>query len=379
MDRGKQQRIAYIDWMRGFACLLMFQTHCYDSWLSGTARHSSFFGWSQFAGTLPAPLFLFLAGIAFALVTDRMRRKGISANQIAATTIRRGAEIFALGLVFRVQEFALGQPWSPWTDLLRVDILNTIGISLMLMGVLCRLAKTRTANTVFAAIAAIGIAMLTPPIWTTWQPHWLPWYLESYLNGVHTFAKPQSWLFPIFPWAAFAFAGLATGFLLISDWAMKNLAKATALAGVAGISLLFLSKWFDSLPTHLYAVYDYWHTSPSFFLARVGVLLIIVALSYAWCRWGPAQRWFSPLVQLGRTSLIVYWVHIEFVYGRFSILDKRQQSTPMATFGLAVIFAAMLLLSITRTRLKGRGAEILAKVRTMFGRREKATATVEPA
>lgn len=379
MNQTKQGRIAYIDWMRGLACLLMFQTHCYDSWLGGAARRSTFFGWSQLGGTLPAPLFLFLAGISFALVTDRMRRKGIPANQIAATTIRRGAEIFGLGLLFRVQEFALGQPWSPWTDLLRVDILNTIGISLMLMGLVCRLAKTRTANTIFAAVVAIGIAMATPPMWTTWRPDWLPWYLESYLNGVHTFGKPQPWLFPIFPWAAFAFAGLAVGFLLISDWAMKNLAKATAIAGIAGVSLFFLSTWLDSLPKRLYAVYDYWHTSPNFFLARVGVLLIIVTLSYAWCRWGPVKRWFSPLVQLGQTSLIVYWVHIEFVYGRFSILDKRQQSVPMATFGLAVIFAAMVLLSITRTRFKGRGSEILAKLRGVFGRREKETASVEPA
>ena len=106
MSQAAKGRIAYIDWMRGLACLLMFQTHCYDSWLGGAARKSAFFGWSQLGGTLPAPLFLFLAGISFALVTDRMRRKGISANRIAATTIRRGAEIFALGLLFRLQEFA---------------------------------------------------------------------------------------------------------------------------------------------------------------------------------------------------------------------------------------------------------------------------------
>src|SRR5581483_4380667 len=60
-----QQRLAYIDWMRGLACVLMFQTHCYDSWLGESARHSKFFMWSQLGGTLPAPLFLFLAGISF--------------------------------------------------------------------------------------------------------------------------------------------------------------------------------------------------------------------------------------------------------------------------------------------------------------------------
>src|SRR6266513_313240 len=74
----------------------MFQTHCYDSWLGGAARKSTFFMWSQVLGTLPAPLFLFLAGISFAIVTDKLRQKG----------------------------------------LLRVDILNSIGVSMILMGML---------------------------------------------------------------------------------------------------------------------------------------------------------------------------------------------------------------------------------------------------
>jgi uncharacterized membrane protein len=379
MAQGSQGRIAYIDWMRGLACLLMFQTHCYDSWLGGAARNTGFFRWSQLGGTLPAPLFLFLAGVSFALVTDRMRRKGVSASEIASTTIRRGAEIFGLGLLFRLQEFVLGQPWSPWTDLLRVDILNIIGLALMLMGVACWLVRTRVSNAIFAAFVGAAIAMATPALWTTWRPRWLPWYLESYVNGVHIYGKPQPWLFPVFPWAAFAFAGLAAGFFLISEWATKNLAKATAVAGVAGLALFRLSIWLDARPERLSAVYDYWHTSPNFVLARVGVLLIIVALSYAWCRWGGGQRGPSPLIQIGQTSLLVYWVHIEFVYGRFSILTKRSQSIPMATFGLLIIFSAMVFLSVGRTRTKGRGAEILARLRVALGGREKVRAGVTTA
>jgi len=362
VESGKQ-RLAYIDWMRGLACLLMFQTHCYDSWLGGAARETPFLKMSQLGGTLPAPLFLFLAGISFALVTDKMRRKGIAPNQIALTTVRRGAEVFGLGLLFRVQEFVLGQPWAPWTDLLRVDILNTIGLSIIFMGIACWFASTRAGNTLLAAAIALGIAMATPPLWTTWRPRWLPWYLESYINGVHVYKAPQPWLFPIFPWTAFAFAGLAVGFLLFSDWAVKNAAKATAAFGLSGVGLLLLSSWFDKNPVHLYAVYDYWHSNPDFFLARVGILLLILFGSYVYCRWGLGQVGFSPLIQIGQTSLLVYWVHIEFVYGRFSILAKRAQTIPMATLGLAIIFTAMVLLSLARTRWKGKGAEVLAWVR----------------
>jgi fucose 4-O-acetylase-like acetyltransferase len=221
------------------------------------------------------------------------------------------------------------------------------------------------AGAISAAGVSLGIAFLTPLLWTSWRPRWLPWYLESYINGVHTYAAPQPWLFPIFPWSAFAFAGLAAGFVLFGDWSMRKPGRTMALLGTAGVGIFFLSRWLDARPVQLYAVYDYWHTSPNFFLARAGLLLATTGVAYAWCRWGLGTRGFSPWIQLGQTSLIVYWVHTEFVYGRFSILDRHEQSIPMATLGLVVISIAMVLLSIARTRLKGRGKKILAWFRRL--------------
>src|SRR3984893_9919549 len=144
-------RLAWIDWMRGLACILMFQTHCYDAWLGGDARNTSFLKGSQLLGTLPAPLFLFLAGISFALVTDKLIRKNLSPAEITRTMLRRGAEIFAFGLLFRLQEFLIAWGWAPWSDLLRVDILNIIGLSMILMALLCGITlkictKTHDAN-----------------------------------------------------------------------------------------------------------------------------------------------------------------------------------------------------------------------------------------
>jgi uncharacterized membrane protein len=367
------KRLAYVDWMRGLACVLMFQTHCYDSWLSPEARKSTLYVWSQLGGTLPAPLFLFLSGISLALVTERLREKGTARREIAKTTIRRGAEIFALGLLFRVQEYALGYRWSPWTDLLRVDILNMLGLSMMLMGILCGLSAGRTpanasmlSQSVRASrdrgilaglLAAALVAIVTPLLWTTHRPSRLPWPLESYINGVHVFGAPQPWLFPLFPWSAFAFAGLAVGFYLFTDIAKRMEGIAFAALGAAGALACFLSIQFDHSNVKLYPLYDYWHTSPNFFLMRCGVLLIILFCVYAWCRWGLAQMGFSPIIQLGKTSLLVYWVHIEFVYGWLSILPKRQCGILQATMGLIIIFIAMLAVSMLRTNWKNRRAK----------------------
>jgi Heparan-alpha-glucosaminide N-acetyltransferase, catalytic len=357
--------------MRGLACVLMFQTHCYDAWLSPSARQGKFFMYSQLGGTFPAPLFLFLAGISFALVTEKLWTKNLPPSQIGRATIRRGAEIFAFGLLFRLQEYVIAWGWAPLSDLLRVDVLNTIGVSMMLMGVLCWLvlavqrgAHRRLALVLAAAGTALLISLLTPPLWTTWRPDWLPWPIESYINGVQNVGVPQAWVFPIFPWTAFAFAGLACGFILQSQWARNHESPIFFLMGVAGLLFVAVSRWLDAQPRQLYAVYDYWHTSPSFFLIRVGMLLVILTASYAWCHWGPAQWGFSPFIQLGQASLLVYWIHLEFVYGRVSILPKHVQTIRTASLGLLAITLAMLALAYLRTRMKGRGVEMLAWFRS---------------
>ena len=394
-----RSRLAYIDWMRGLACVLMFQTHCYDSWLGGQARQSRFFMYSQLGGTFPAPLFLFLAGISFALVTEKLRQKNLTPSQIARTTIRRGAEIFAFGLLFRLQEFLVAWRWAPKSDLFRVDILNTIGVSMMLMGVVCwivaaimvhthssssrqtrggqppspalsgvegavqpREARRQDASStqllglvLGATGTALLIALLTPLLWTTWRPDFLPWPVESYINGVHNLGTPQAWLFPIFPWTAFAFTGLAVGFILQADWARTREGLVFLILGACGFGLIEISRWLDSRP-QLYPVSDYWHTSPNFFLIRVGMLMLILMASYTWCRWGAGTWGFSPLIQLGQASLLVYWVHIEFVYGRVSILPKHAESIAGATRGLLEISLAMLALAYIRTHIKGLGS-----------------------
>jgi uncharacterized membrane protein len=378
-------RLAYIDWMRGLACVLMFQTHCYDSWLSPEVRQSGFFQWSQKLGTFPAPLFLFLAGVSFALVTQKLREKGMARAGVARQTMLRGAEIFSLALLFRVQEFLLGQPHAPWSDLLRVDILNLMGLSMVLMGGLCWLRPTRAGSITGALLAMMAVILVTPWLWTTQRPRFLPWPVESYINGVHIFAEPQAWLFPIFPWAGFGFAGLAAGFVLggsgagakstdgrethRSPWSTEGYRQTSLssaplrgnpplLLGTGGAALALGAWWLDTLPVHIYPVYDFWHTSPNFFLLRLGLLLMILCGCYAWCQWGWGARGWSPMMELGRESLLVYWVHIQLVYGGLSILEKRAQTATSASVGLGIITLAMLALALGRRKWKARRARL---------------------
>jgi uncharacterized membrane protein len=353
MPAPARSRLSYVDWMRGLACLLMFQTHAYDSWLGDDWRHGRELMYSQLLGTFPAPLFLFLAGFAVALGIDRMEAKGASRWEVASAFAKRGGEVFGIALLFRLQQWVMGFGWSPWTDLLRVDILNTIGISLALAAVVPLAAQRLWPRVTLAAGFAAGFALLTPPLWSTTKLHVLPWWLASYINGGHLDYTPRGWYFPIFPWSGFLFVGVAAGLIVMRARRTQREGLTILVLAALGGTVALLSRWIDHLPGQFYAVYNYWLTSPNFFLARAGLLLVILAGCYGWCALKPGKLW-SPMEQLGSTSLLVYWVHIELVYGRLSILPKHRVSFATASWGLAAITVSMTLLSLLKTRWDAR-------------------------
>ena len=75
-------------------------------------------------------------------------------------------------------------------------------------------------------------------------------------------------------------------------------------------------------------------------------------------------KWFGerfavrPLISLGQNSMMVYIVHIEMVYGLFTLLKPHAATIPQASMGLFVIFLAILVMTKTREAMKGRWNEV---------------------
>ena len=87
---------------------------------------------------------------------------------------------------------------------------------------------------------------------------------------------------------------------------------------------------------------------PGIFLHRLGLIGILAGIGFVWCRW--LRQRFSVMRQLGQTSLLVYWVHIEFCYGSFVYSLRSRFHVASAAVGVAILTAAMLGLSIAKTR-----------------------------
>jgi uncharacterized membrane protein len=293
--------------MRGLAALIMLQGHVMDGWVRPQDRSGEWFWLSQFMGGLPAPIFLFLVGVSLAIVLDRMRARGAPALDLIRKVVRRGVWILFLAYVFRLEQFLIWYPASEWTGVFRVDTLNCIAVCTMLVGILSAGFKSRRGNIVAMAITTAGFVVATPLIYPF---RGLPGFVLSYVNG-----NDHPSYFSFFPWAAFTLAGITFGYILIEAKQrigepefFKRVAVFAICAYAAGRAMS-LTSMFE------YGFFDYSLTSPHYFLVRLGWVLLILYGAYLWSRHELAAGW-SPLISLGQASLIVYWLHVDIVYGR---------------------------------------------------------------
>ena len=74
----------------------------------------------------------------------------------------------------------------------------------------------------------------------------------------------------------------------------------------------------------------------------------LVATAFAWTRYGSTGGW-SWVRQFGITSLLVYWVHIELVYGRAFWFLKNNLTVPQTVVSAAGLVLLMLGISTART------------------------------
>jgi uncharacterized membrane protein len=346
-------RRRYLDWLRGIGVLIMIEAHVVDSWTLVSERERVPFGYAIILGGFGAPIFLFLAGIAIALACGSRVRKGKSPREAAAAARRRGWEIFVLAFLFRLQSWVLSG--APAGTLLKVDILNIMGLAMVGAATLWGVGRTHLRRAVLLVAAAVALTMLTPIVrasgWVAALPDPVEWYMRPY---------PDRTTFTLFPWAGFLFAGAAIGLWVDAARTEAEERRLNVTLGIAGPAIAFAGYSASYLPP-IYAQTNFWTSSPTFFFLRLGVLVSLLPLAYAWERRPSASRdtrW-NPLEDFGRSSLFVYWIHVEMVYGVLSAgIHKRltfeQSLAAFAVFSL-FLFAIAKGKNWIEDRMKSRG------------------------
>jgi uncharacterized membrane protein len=318
------------------AAVIMLQGHVFHSFLRPELRNEGPYVLSQFVGGMPPAIFLFLTGVTLAFLMSSSERKALPAAQKIWAVARRSAYLFALAFAFRLQMFVFGWPGSPWADVFKVDILNCMGLAILLLsGLSVFPARDRIR---FGAILGFAIAAASPVIsmigWT-----FVPAIVRAYF-------VPDYNYFSFFPWAAFLAFGVAAGTVL-RQLPHDSTDRAMQWTAILGGALILGGQYFANLPYSVYTKSEFWLNSPALVFIKLGVILVIMPLAYLWNEHLAGDRW-SWVRQFGVTSLLVYWVHIELVYGRWLYFWKESLDTGQTV--LAAIGVILLMLALAAAR-----------------------------
>ena len=336
---GTRNRLTYLDWVRGVAGIIMLQGHVFQSFLKPDLRGGAAYMFSQFFGGMPPAMFLFLTGITLTFLMHSFERKGVSPGSRITGTLRRAGYLFGIAMLFRVQLWLFSWP-TPWTNMLKVDILNCMGVGIALMSVMALFSTAQRVR--ICAVLGLLIAGLSPLVS---QMNWtgVPWILKAYIAPDYNF-------FSFFPWAAYLAFGMSAGSLirLLKD---EQYDRAMQWAALLGVAMILAARYFANLPFSIYPKSEFWLDSPAQVLIKLGVTLVILAVAYVWTQYGAAPGW-SWVRQFGTTSLLVYWVHIELVYGRWLPWCKNNLDVWQTVLASAILIALMLLLAVAKTYRK---------------------------
>ena len=329
-------RLQYLDWLRGIGAVIMLQGHVFDSFLKTDQREGGPFMLSQFVGGMPPAIFLFLTGVTLAFLMDSTERKGLAPLERVSTAFRRSGYLFLLAFAFRLQLWVFGAP-APWTDLFRVDILNCMGLSIALMSVM---ALFRTSERVrLCAVMGLAIAFASPLISQLDWSH-VPWMVRNYI-------VPDYRFFGFFPWGAYLAFGMSAG-SAIRIIPQEAFDRAMQWAALLGGGLILACQYLAGLPYSIYAKSEFWLNSPAQVLTKQGATLLLLALAFLWTRYGAKDGW-SWVRQFGTTSLLVYWVHVELIYGRWLWFFKNNLTVGQTVVTAVGIILLMLAISTVKT------------------------------
>lgn len=350
----RSDRKRYLDWLRGVAVVVMVAAHVTDAWTRLEDRSRDLYGYTVIIAGLAGPLFLSLAGLTLTMAASA--RAATMGHAAAASAARwRALQIFALAFLFRLQAQLLG--WGPLSNLLKVDILNVMGLAMLAAALIWSVSTDRRIRIVLFMLATATVAMSTPLVRDSAMVASWPDPIEAYVRPLAGRTN-----FALFPWAGFLLGGAISGELVSAAQSRekeRRLQWGFAAAGAIGAALAYALSFRPSI----YANANFWTSSPTFFFMRLGLNTMLLPVAWwidrfhAFARERWATVFTAPdvpgrvITTLGRSSLFVYWIHVEMAYGVIALPLRRALPLELSLLGTVLLCALLYQLVRVKDRL----------------------------
>lgn len=306
-------RVIFIDLMRAIAVLQMVQGHTIDVLLAQNLRNTDLpiFGVWYFLRGMTAPIFMFTAGTVFTYLFHSVK-KPFAKNYRVKKGIRRALLLIFIGYMLKYPTWTLidFSDVTPdrWSLFLSVDVLQLIGVSLLLILVILYVAEKLKLNYTFTfAVVSIFVFFVSPSMETINWTLILPKPLAAY------FYSGTGSLFPVFPWSGYVVSGGVLGCYLAQNPMVFKTSRFSILLAIFGGSFTFIalasSRIIEALQIHIVNP----QTEPNTIFYRMGfVLLLTAVVSYISLR---VNKIPHIIILAGRNTLLIYVVHLIILYG----------------------------------------------------------------
>ncbi|HVZ15669.1 MAG TPA: heparan-alpha-glucosaminide N-acetyltransferase domain-containing protein [Terriglobales bacterium] len=302
-------RLVQVDLVRVIAMALMVQGHTLDVLLKPAYQSAWWYNLWQFCRGFTAPTFLLLSGFSFALATIRKFDDHIVVGSKLFARLRKFAFFVLLGYsmhfpVHSIRDLSYAGS-DAWLSFSQVDVLQTIGLSLIFLQLLVLAVRRKWLFAAITLVGSLAIAFTAPLLWNSAAVNALPLAFRSALIGT------TGSLFPLLPWSAYVLLGAGLGTVYLT--AAKSSVTMLRAFVPAGLLLMCAGVASEGLSLSIYGETNYWPTTPHLFLTRIGFVLAILGI--ATIAVPKLQSSAGTLRSFAEESLLVYFVHVDLLYG----------------------------------------------------------------
>ncbi|WP_339623835.1 heparan-alpha-glucosaminide N-acetyltransferase domain-containing protein [uncultured Winogradskyella sp.] len=331
-------RLYFIDAVRAFAILMMLQGHFIDSLMDVSYRDNSniaFRCWEYLRG-ITAPTFFTISGLIFSYLLIKAKHTGTSQKRMRKGLLR-GLMLIGIGYLLRV-------PLFQWligefkTSFFVIDVLQCIGLSLILIVVIYRLTCKKTLLFSILMLLLGSLIFITEPLYRYLELEVIPLIFSNYLS------KANGSIFTIIPWFGYVCFGgfIATLFYRYLERPRFKLATVSGFF-IFGMLLIHKSSW-------LFMTFYYWLDLNllkdvayyNYLFTRLGNVLVIFSLFYL------AETYIKqPLIlKIGQKTLSIYVIHFIVIYGSITGIGLYQIIGKTLNPWQAIIGALLFLISV---------------------------------
>ena len=333
-------RFIFVDLLRGWALLVMIEVHVFNVMLLPSLKQTGWFTVLNFINGLVAPSFLFISGFAFMLSTQN---KNEELRKFKFSFWKKLGRIFLIllaGYSLHLPILSLRRLvnyYSPDVILriYNVDILQCIAAGLLILFAARILIKSDTWFNTFTITVFIITSLIASLVWQIDFGNYFPVLIAAY------FSPKYGSLFPLFPWLGFLFAGAIMCKYYLDSRENNREEKYIKNIFISGLVLALLGHVLLSGITPL--SFHMMHPHPLFFFQRLGYVMILTAL--CWYYVERRKTTASFVLDVGRESLLVYWLHLQIIYRKI-INGNNLSSIYGGTFDVLEAVVATILLAI---------------------------------